>query len=110
MVAAVIATIGALPLATARWYFLPLLLVPLAVAVWGWRAGTHADARELRLRGLVGQRRIPWDRVAELLVDRRGRAVVRLADGTEFALPAVRGSDLPRLVAVTGQSVTDDQP
>ncbi|MEU7585262.1 PH domain-containing protein [Micromonospora sp. NPDC049230] len=105
LVAAVIAFIGALPLADARAYLLPVLLVPLAVGVWAWRAGTDADARELRVRALVGQRRIGWDRVRELTADRRGRAVARLDDGQQITLPAVRGVDLPRLVSATGQTV-----
>ncbi|MEU1601973.1 PH domain-containing protein [Micromonospora matsumotoense] len=107
LVAAVIATIGALPLAAARWYLLPVLLVPLAVAIWAWRSGTDADPRELRLRALAGGRRIPWEQVVELAADPRGRAVVRLADGQQLPLPAVRGVDLPRLVSITGQTLPD---
>ncbi|MEV4520115.1 PH domain-containing protein [Micromonospora sp. BL1] len=106
LVAAIVAFIGALPLASARWWLLWVLLVPLAVAVWAWRAGTDADARELRLRALVGQRRVPWDRVAELAGDARGRAVARLDDGEVVVLPAVRATDLPQLVAVTGQELS----
>ncbi|MET7947550.1 PH domain-containing protein [Micromonospora sp. NPDC005324] len=107
LVAAIIAFVGALPLANARDYLLPVLLVPLAVAVWAWRAGTDADARELRIRALVGQRRIDWDQVLELTTDQRGRAVARLDDGHQVTLPAVRGTDLPRLVAATGQPLPD---
>ncbi|MBM0277966.1 PH domain-containing protein [Micromonospora tarensis] len=107
LVAAVIAFIGALPLANARAYLLPVLLVPLAVAVWAWRAGTDADARELRVRALAGQRRIGWDQVLELVTDQRGRAVARLDDGRQVVLPAVRGTDLPQLVAATGQTLPD---
>ncbi|MFI7576366.1 PH domain-containing protein [Micromonospora sp. NPDC049497] len=105
LVAAVIAFIGALPLANARWYLAPVLLVPLAVGVWAWRAGTDADARELRIRALAGQRRIGWDHVVELATDPRGRAVALLDDGQQVLLPAVRGADLPRLVSSTGQSL-----
>ncbi|MGC4819008.1 PH domain-containing protein [Micromonospora sp. DT63] len=107
LAAAVIAFVGALPLANARAYLLPVLLVPLAVGVWAWRAGTDADARELRLRALFGQRRIGWDRVVELATDARGRAVARLDDGQQVLLPAVRGTDLPRLVSATGQTLPD---
>ncbi|MEU4550548.1 PH domain-containing protein [Micromonospora violae] len=107
LVAAIIAVVGALPLANARAYLLPVLLVPLAVAVWAWRAGTDADARELRVRALAGQRRISWERVVELTTDQRGRAVARLDDGRQVTLPAVRGVDLPRLVAATGQTLPD---
>ncbi|MET7709235.1 PH domain-containing protein [Micromonospora sp. NPDC005413] len=105
LVAAVIAFIGALPLANARAYLLPVLLVPLAVAVWAWRAGTDADARELRVRALAGQRRIDWDQVLELATDQRGRAVARLDDGQQVVLPAVRGADLPHLISATGQTL-----
>lgn len=105
LAAAIIAVIGALPLANARVYLLPVLLVPLAVGVWAWRAGTDADARELRLRALAGQRRIAWDDVVELATDPRGRAVARLGDGQQVVLPAVRGTDLPRLVSATGQTL-----
>ncbi|MEO3769923.1 PH domain-containing protein [Micromonospora sp. B9E7] len=104
LAAAVIAFIGALPLASARSYLLPVLLVPLAVAVWAWRAGTDADARGLRVRALAGQRRIDWDQVVELVTDERGRAVARLDDGQQVTLPAVRGVDLPRLLSATGQT------
>ena len=107
LVAAFVAVIGALPLASSRWFLAPILLVPLAVGVWGWRAGTDADAAELRIRALLGQRRLPWSRIAELAVDDRGRAVALLDDGRTARLPAVRGSDLPRLVAVTGQQVAE---
>ncbi|WP_406067026.1 PH domain-containing protein [Micromonospora sp. NBC_01638] len=108
LVAAVIAFFGALPLANARTYLLPVLLVPLAVAVWAWRAGTDADARELRVRALAGQRRIDWAQVLELATDARGRAVARLDDGQQLTLPAVRGEDLPRLISVTGQALHHD--
>jgi hypothetical protein len=108
LAAAIIAFIGALPLANARGYLLPVLLVPLAVGLWAWRAGTDADARELRLRALFGQRRIGWDQVVELATDARGRAVARLDDGQQVVLPAVRGDDLPRLVSATGQTLPAD--
>ncbi|ATO14586.1 chemotaxis protein CheW [Micromonospora sp. WMMA2032] len=108
LAAAIVAFIGALPLASARWWLLWVLLVPLAVGVWAWRSGTDADARELRLRALLGQRRVPWARVAELAGDPRGRAVARLDDGQVLVLPAVRATDLPRLITATGQEMPDD--
>jgi hypothetical protein len=106
-VAAVIAFIGGLPLASAGWFLSPILLLPLALAIWGWRAGTDADPRELRLRALVGQRRIPWSDVAEFSVDGRDRVIVLLADGRTARLPAVRAADLPDLVAASGQPLLD---
>ncbi|MFC0028501.1 PH domain-containing protein [Micromonospora chaiyaphumensis] len=107
LVAAIVAFLGALPLATARWWLLWVLLIPLAIGLWAWRAGTDADARELRLRALLGQRRVPWARVAELAADPRGRAVARLDDGETLVLPAVRAADLPRLVSATGQELPE---
>ncbi|SCL29596.1 PH domain-containing protein [Micromonospora nigra] len=107
LAAAIVATIGALPLASARSWLLPVLLVPLAVGIWAWRAGTDADARGLRLRALTGQAHLAWDQIAEFATDSRGRAVARLTDGRHVPLPAVRGADLPRLVAASGQDLTD---
>ncbi|MEV6815347.1 PH domain-containing protein [Micromonospora sp. NPDC051296] len=103
LAAAIVAALGALPLASARTYLLPVLLVPVAVAVWAWRAGTDADPHGLRLRALAGERRIPWDQVVELGSDPRGRAVAQLGDGQRLVLPAVRRNDLPRLVAAAGR-------
>ncbi len=107
LAAAIIAFLGALPLASARTYLLPVLLIPLAVGLWAWRAGTDADPRGLRLRALTGQRRIGWEQVVELTTDPRGRAVARLDDGRQIVLPAVRGTDLPRLVSATDQTLPD---
>lgn len=109
-VAALIAFLGTLPLATSRWFLSPLLLIPLAVVVWGWRAGTDADRAGIRVRALLGQRRIPWSEVAELVANPRGQAVVRLRDGRAAALPAVRAADLPDLVAASGQPLGEPRP
>lgn len=100
LVAAVVAFLGALPLAAARWYLLPLLLVPLALGGWAWRSGTDANAQGLRLQALAGQYRIRWDQIVELGAGPDGRAVARLTDGRAVPLPAVRHDDLPQLIAV----------
>lgn len=104
--AALIATIGAIPLASAGWPFLPAMLVPLVVALWAWRAGTDADADGLRLRAVLGQRLVPWSSIAELGGDPRGRAVARLVDGGLLRLPAVRAKDLTRLVTASGRETS----
>ena len=59
-IAAVVAFFGAVPLATSRAYLLPILLVPILVAIWGWRAGTDVSTAGLRIRALFGSRLIPW--------------------------------------------------
>jgi hypothetical protein len=102
-VAGIVAAIAAVPLASAAWYLAPVILVPLAVAVWAWRAGTDASPGGLRVRALLGDRRVPWSAVSELAADPRGRAVARLTDGRMLPLPAVRAADLPRLLAASGQ-------
>jgi hypothetical protein len=104
-VAALIGFFGTLPLAGARWFFAPVLLVPVAVGVWAWRTGTDADPAGLRIRALLGQRHISWAEIAEFGADRRGRAVARFGNGRSTVLPAVRTADLHRLVAASGQPV-----
>ncbi len=106
-VAAVVAMIGALPVVTAggpAW--IPLLLLPLAVAVWAWRAGTDADTDGLVVHALLGSRRIPWSRVEALVPDGARRVRADLTGGGAVALPAVTPADLPRLVAASGQAVS----
>jgi hypothetical protein len=116
-IAGILTFIGAIPVATVGFghgdipayaYPLPaILLIPLAVAIWGWRAGTDADAQGLRVRALVGSRRIPWADVAALLPQSR-RVYVRTTDGRTFRLAAVTPDDLPKLIAASGQSLTRD--
>jgi hypothetical protein len=101
-IAALVAFLGAVPVATARWYLAPILLAPVLVAIWGWRAGTDADATGVRLRALAGTRRIAWSRITGLAPDERGRVYARLDGGTVVRLPAVGRADLPRLVAAGG--------
>ncbi|MGE5828695.1 MAG: PH domain-containing protein [Micromonosporaceae bacterium] len=102
-VAAVIALIGAVPLLAYGWYFAPVLLVPLAVAVWAWRAGTDVDARGLRVRAALLSRWVAWAEVAELGADPRGRVAAWLTSGAVLRLPAVSRADLPRLISVAPQ-------
>lgn len=101
-IAALVAFLGAIPVATARWYLAPILLAPVLVAIWGWRAGTDADATGIRLRALAGTRRIAWSRITGLSPDDRGRVHASLDSGTVVRLPAVGRADLPRLVAAGG--------
>jgi Bacterial PH domain len=114
--AGILAFLGAIPVATVgfghddvpayAYVLLLILLVPLAVAVWGWRAGTDADANGLRIRALISSRRIPWSEVA-FLGPRRRRVYAQLTDGRAIKLAAVSPGDLPRLVAASGQQITE---
>jgi hypothetical protein len=109
-VAAVIAFLGTLPLASLRWYLTPLLLVPTLIGVWAFRGGTDADPTGIRTRALFGDRRIPWSSVAEFDRDEKGGAIVRLTDGRSAALPAVRAVDLPQLLTASGQRLQRATP
>jgi hypothetical protein len=102
-VAAVIATIGAIPLAGAAWYLAPVALVPLTIAWWAWRSGTDADPDGVRVRALLGQRRIAWSEVSELVTTPSGRVSAALENGNVVPLIAVTKADLPRLMAASGQ-------
>jgi hypothetical protein len=108
-IAGLVAFFGAVPVATQGWYLAPILLVPLAVMVWGWRAGTDADADGVSVRALLGSRRLPWSRITGLVPDGR-RVVATLDSGGSVRLPAVTPADLPRLVAATGQDLVSTRP
>ena len=103
-VAGVIATIGAVPLLGASLFYAPVLLVPLAVAVWAWRAGTDVDERGLVVRALLAKRGIPWTQVDALVPEQR-RVHARLANGNVVTLPGVTRDDLPKLVAASGGAI-----
>jgi hypothetical protein len=102
--AGLIAFFSAVPLATAAWYLAPILLVPLAVALWGWWAGTDADAEQLRVRALIGTRRYRWADVTAL-VPTGSRVVAVLAEGGQVTLTGVTPTDLPRLVKASGSEI-----
>ncbi len=91
--AAVIWLAASSALATARWWLLPVLVVPLACVVAVFRRGTDIDADGIRARALLGSRRLPWERVAAIRRD--GRHVVAVTtDGRAMRLPAVSPADL----------------
>jgi hypothetical protein len=101
-VAGAVALIGAMPLALSKAWLSPLLLVPLAVAVWGWRAGTDADSDGLRVRALFGAQQVPWRDVSELVPDGHGHLYARLADGALLRLPAVPAHQAAQVAAASG--------
>ncbi|HEX2417586.1 MAG TPA: PH domain-containing protein [Micromonosporaceae bacterium] len=95
-VTGLVAVIAVIPLAGARWYLLPLLLIPVLVTVWGWRSGVDVDRDGLTVRALVGTRRLAWSRVTGFTT--RGRRVYVLLDDQAMALPAVTTADLGTLI------------
>jgi hypothetical protein len=108
-VAAVIAAIAAIPVLAASPWFAFILLIPLAVGLWSWRAGTDADEEGLLVRAAFGSTKVRWRDVAELAVDPRGTVFVRTTGGGVIRLPAVPATELPRLIAASGQELETSQ-
>jgi hypothetical protein len=107
LVAAVIAFAGAIPIAGSRWEFTPIILIPVAVFAWAWRAGTDVYADELRVRALFGSTRVPWTRVAELAPDAQGQVSALLDNGHVIRLTGVTKDNLPRVLAAGRQEIAD---
>jgi hypothetical protein len=108
-IAAVIAFFGAVPLATSRAYLVPILLVPILIGVWGWRAGTDVSPAGLCIRALFGARMVPWSRIAGLAAEGRGRVYAVLTTGARVRLPAVGAADLPKITGNQPEPETEAQ-
>jgi hypothetical protein len=119
-IAGFVAFLGAIPLATAGfadrtaatpWYAYPLLLIfllPIGVTVWGWRAGTDADAEGLRIRRYgLGSEPIAWSEIVGIVPQNR-RVYAILSDDRAVPLPGVNRDNIPRLIAASGQQLTTD--
>ena len=109
VVAALIALVGTVPLAGARWQLTPILLIPLLALIWAWRAGTDVYRDALRVRALFGSTTVPWARVAELGPDQQGRVSALLDNGNVIRLTGVTTANLPAVLAAGEQKVNDDQ-
>jgi hypothetical protein len=105
-IAAVVALVGTVPLATSRAYLLPLLAVPVLIGVWGWRAGTDVGPAGLTVRALFGSRLVPWSDVAALVRAGRGRSYAVLTTGGRVRLPAVGGTELATITGRAGADAT----
>jgi Bacterial PH domain len=110
LVAALIAFVGTVPLAGARWQLAPILLIPLAAGVWTWRAGTDVYDDALRVRALFGSTVVPWARVAALAPDQRGRVSALLDNGNVIRLTGVTAAGLPAVIAAAGQEISSPAP
>jgi hypothetical protein len=110
LVAALIALVGTIPVAGSSWALSPLLLIPIAVLAWTWRAGTDVYPEELRVRALFGGSRVPFTRITELAPDERGRVSALLDNGNVIRLTGVTRDNLPQVLAASGHPVgADDQ-
>jgi Bacterial PH domain len=108
LVAAMIAFVGAVPLAGVRWALAPILLIPLLAVVWAWRAGTDVYPDALRVRALVGSTVVPWARITELAPDRQGRISALLDNGNVIRLTGVTRDNVSTLIAAGGQQMSTD--
>lgn len=106
LIAALIALVGAIPLAGSSWALTPVLLIPLAAGAWAWRAGTDVDPAGIRVRALFGSTTVAWSRVAELAADPNGRVSALLTDGHALQLTGVPAKALPDLLEAGGQQLT----
>jgi hypothetical protein len=97
----------ATPVAFGAPYLWLVYLVPVAIVIWTLRTRTVVDADGLRVRRLAGVRRVPWEAVSGLRIDRRRGVHAVLADGGEVALPAVHARDLHRLAVASGGRLPD---
>jgi len=101
--AAVILAIGTLALAGQRRALLPVLVIPLLVLVWVWRAGVDVSDEGLRVRAMLGTRLVRWSQVSAM--SKVGtHVVVHVTGGGSFRLPGVPPADVPRLFAAGKQS------
>lgn len=105
LVAALIALVGTMPVAGSSWALSPLFLIPIAVLVWAWRAGTDVYPEELRVRALFGGSRVPFARITELAPDERGRVSALLDNGNVIRLTGVTRENLPRVLEASGHPV-----
>ena len=94
----------AIPVAFGAPYLWLIYVVPVAIVVWTLRTRTVVDADGMRVRRLVGGRRLPWDTVGGLRVDRRNTVHAVLTGGGEVTLPAVHVRDLPALAEASGDN------
>jgi hypothetical protein len=103
-------TLCMLPLATVSVWSLLLLLLPAAITAWVVRVGVDIDDGGLTVRSMLGQRRVPWNRLAGIRVAPRGELWLVTTEGTEVRVPVLRVPDLPRLAALSGGRIDVPRP
>jgi hypothetical protein len=109
LVPVVVLLICTLPVATAAWWGVPLLLVPALVTAWVLRVGLDIGPDGITPRTLLAGRTVPWSEVAGIRVDDDRSLWLVRTTGTEVRLPVVRARDLPRLAAVSGGRIPDPE-
>lgn len=100
-IAGFVALCGAVPLAASRWYLWFILLVPVAVMMWGARAGVDVRDGGLAVRWAVGGRHVDASRITGFTITHRAVRAV-LDDNRRVWLPAVPGTRVPVLAEAVG--------
>jgi hypothetical protein len=86
---------------------LPMVALPVVIAVWSWRSGTDARTDGLVIRTLPGRRHLRWTGLSGVVAEAGGRVSARLTSGTAVHLPAVATRDVPTLEALASMSGHD---
>jgi hypothetical protein len=100
---ALVALLGALPLALSSWLLAPVLLLPVGAFVWVLRAQVVATPDTLQVCNGLGTTRVRWQDVAGFQVRKRGAILLLLQGGGSRRLTAVDRRGLRRLMEVAGK-------
>ena len=63
------------------------------------------DHELMRVRALLGNTTVPWERITELAPDRSGQISALLDNGHVIRLTAVTTDNLPKVLAAGGQQI-----
>ncbi|NIJ13669.1 hypothetical protein FHU38_004013 [Saccharomonospora amisosensis] len=107
MLAVLLLFVGVFPAATALPALLPLLLIPIGLALWVARTRTTATRDGITVRTLFGKRELPWEALRGLSITPKSKIEAVLSDGSKIALPTVRTRHLPVLSLVSAGRLPD---
>lgn len=85
----------------------PLLLLPVAAAVFVARTQTVVSERGLALRSVFGAKELAWSQVKGVSIPKRGYVRAHLTDDSVVSLPAVSYDRLRDLIDASGGRIPD---
>jgi hypothetical protein len=88
-------------------WLLSVYLIPILIGVWVVRTRTVVQADQIRVRRLLGTRRIDWSDLAGLQVREKKWVRAVLRDGDRITLPCVKPRHLPVLALLSGGRLPD---
>jgi hypothetical protein len=98
---ALIAFLGAIPVALSSFYLAPAFLVPVGMIVWGLRARVGADTTGLEICNGLGVQRVAWDAIDRFEIPDRGPVLLHSVTGATLRLTALARRDLPAILEVS---------